>query len=302
MQKIRYRLRVPADPAKANQAALREVEKGADILWLDAADMIGPATLRQARRINPELKLVWYCEDDMMNPRLRTRQVDGAIPLFDLWVTTKSFNAQPEELPSLGAANVLFVNNSCEPALHRPLQISDEEQRRFGAPVSFIGSFEESRARSMLHVARHGLTVRVWGNGWADWVGKHPDLLVENKPAYNDEFAKVVAASPINLCFLRKSNRDLQTCRSIEIPACSGFMVHERNSEIVTLYREGKEAAYFSSDEELAQVCSAWVGQDQQRTLIGQAARKRTLDLELTHDSNIIRIFNALHSQHLGVA
>ena len=293
-QRVRYRLRLPADPANANRAIIREVENGADILWLDAADMISAATLRQAKGINNDLALVWYCEDDMMNPRLRTRQLDAALELFDLWVTTKSFNAQPEELPALGAKRVFFINNSCDPVLHRPVRVTDDDRRRFGAPISFIGSFEEPRAQSMLHLARQGLNVRVWGNGWADWVGRHPNMVIENKPAYNDDFAKVVSASSTNLCFLRHANRDLQTCRSIEIPACEGFMVHERNDEITALYREKKEAAYFSLDEELARVCASWLERDEQRGLVGKAARERTLKLELDHRSNIIRILGAL--------
>ncbi len=300
LQRIRYRLRHPADPAKANEAIIREVERGADILWLDAADMIRATTLRRAKRINESLALIWYCEDDMMKPRLRTRQLDQTLALFDLWVTTKSFNAQPEELPSLGAKRVFFVNNSCDPVLHRPVERCEEDRKNFGAPVSFIGSFEEPRAQSMLHLARQGLKVRIWGNGWADWAGRHPNLTVENKPAYNDDFARVVSASDINLCFLRRSNRDFQTCRSIEIPACAGFMVHERNDEITALYREEIEAVYFSSDDELAGICSSWLARDRQRSEIAQAARKRTLELELIHRSNIIRILNVLPSQRFG--
>ncbi len=302
MQKIRYRLRLPGDPAKTNGMIIGEVERGADILWLDAADMVRPSTLRGARRISRNLAIVWYSEDDMMNPRLRTRYLEGAFPLFDLVVTTKSFNARPEELPSLGARRILFVNNSCDPLLHRPINVSEEERKRFGAPVSFIGSFEQPRAQSVLYLARHGLKVRIWGNGWADWVGRHPNLTVENKPAYNDDFARVVSSSLINLCFLRKSNRDLQTCRSMEIPACSGFMVHERNDEITALYREDKEAAYFSSDDELAAVCSLWLNRDKRRMAVGAAARERTFECELTHESNIIRILNALPPRRLDGA
>ncbi len=298
LKRVRYRLRFPGDPAKANQAILREIENGTNVLWLDAADMIKPSSLRQVKESRRNISLIWYSEDDMMNPRLRTRQVDGTIPLFDLWVTTKSFNALPEELPALGAKNVFFVNNSCDPTLHRPVKISEKEQIQFGAPISFIGSFEEPRAQSLLYIAKRGMKVRIWGNGWSDWIGRHPNLKIENQPVYNDNFSKVVAASTINLCFLRKSNRDLQTCRSVEIPACAGFMLHERNNEIVNLYRDEREAIYFSTDEELSTLCSSWMKRDKKRTDIGRAARKRTLELGLTHESNISRIINALLSMN----
>ncbi len=293
VRRIRERLRLPGDPAKVNRAVLAAVTAETDVLWIEAARMIRARTLRQAKRINPRLVIIWYSEDDMMNPRHRSIALDAALPLFDLWVTTKSFNAAPQEMPARGAANILFVDNSCDPALHRPMELTENDRQRLGAPVSFVGSFEEPRAASLLHLARQGLTVRVWGNGWRGWVGRHPNLIVENRPVYNDDYARVIAASALNMGFLRKSNRDLQTCRSIEIPACAGFMVHERNDEITALLREGREAVYWSSDEVLEQVCSRWLGNQAERRKIGQAARARVLELRLTHEENIRRILAA---------
>ncbi len=297
VQRLRHRLRLPADPAGANGALLDAVGEGADVLWLDAADMIGPKTLARARRINGGLRIVWYAEDDMMNPRLRTRWLERSLGLFDLWVTTKSFNADPGELPSLGAGEMLFVNNSFDVNLHRPVAVTDAEREQFGNPVSFIGTFEEARARSLLHLAEQNLSVRVWGNGWGDWVGRHGNLRIENRPADNDDYARIIAASAVNLSFLRKANRDLQTCRSIEIPASAGFMIHERNDEITALFRENREAVYFSDDGELTQVCADWLTREEQRKQIAAAARVRAFELELSHESNIIRILNALGSQ-----
>jgi len=296
VQRLRYRLRRPADPAGANGALLDAVCEGADVLWLDAADMILPETLIQARRINGDIRIVWYAEDDMMNPRLRTLWLERSLGQFDLWVTTKSFNAAPEEMPSLGVGEMLFVNNSFDENLHRPVVVTEPEREQFGSPVSFIGTFEEPRAESLLYLAEQGLSVRVWGNGWADWVGRHRLLRIENRPAYNDDFARIIAASAVNLCFLRKANRDLQTCRSVEIPACAGLMAHERNHEITALFREDKEAIYFSDNEELARICTHWLDRDDECRRIGIAARKRAFGLELSHVSNVARILNAVRS------
>jgi spore maturation protein CgeB len=124
--------------------------------------------------------------------------------------------------------------------------------------------------------------------------GVDDNLRIEGRPAYNNEFAKVVSASRINLCFLRHANRDLQTCRSIELPGCAGFMVHERNPEIEALLKDGEAAVYFSSDDELAEVCAYWMDRDADRLRIGQTARRRVEELELSHRANIVRALNEL--------
>jgi len=294
--RLRYRLRRPADPAHANAGILKSLAGETDIVWLDAADMIHGDTLAEAKRRNPELAVVWYSEDDMMNKRLRTKWLESAIPHIDLWVTTKSFNTAPDEVPSLGVRQMLFVNNSYDPNLHRPVQMTDDDVARYGAPVSFIGTFEAPRAKSVLHLARAGYDVRVWGNGWESMKNAHAHLRIEGRPAYNDEFAKVVAASNINLCFLRHANRDLQTCRSIEISGCGGFMAHEANTEIMALFRDGQEAVYFTSDDELTAICAVWMGRRDERRKIGLAANARVDELSMDHASNATRILNELVS------
>ena len=294
MTRLRHRMRLPADPAQANTAIIAAVEHTTDVLWLDAADVIRAETLVKAKRASPGLSVLWYSEDDMMNRRLRTRWLEDAIPHIDLWVTTKSFNIDQAEVPSLGVRRTLFVNNSCDPSIHRPVTLSDSDARQYGAPISFIGTFEEPRAKSILQLAQAGYEVRVWGNGWGHMKNVHEQLRIEDRPAYNDEFAKVIAASQINLCFLRHANRDLQTCRSVEISGCAGFMAHERNPEIEGLFRDEKEAVYFSNDEELVVICDRWLGDEASRRTIGDAAHARVEALQLDHKSNVTRMLNEL--------
>ncbi len=296
MTRLRYRLRFPKDVANAGLAILNKMsEHPYNILWLERAVEIGPKVLHGAKKSNPNLRIIWYAEDDMMNPHHRTRQVEAAMPFYDLWVTTKSFNAMPKEVPSFGVKNILFINNSFDETLHRPTQVSGQDKIDFGADVSFVGTYEKERGDSLVYLAEQGVQARVWGNGWMNLKGKVAGLKIEGRPAYDDEYIKVISASKINLCFLRRENRDLQTCRSIEIPACGGFMLHERNNEMVALLRENQEAAYFESDQELYAQCENWLSDDQARAAISAKGFSRIISGSFSHSKRLQEILEAAH-------
>lgn len=279
IERVRYRFRIPMDRAGANQALLVAAAEWpeTDVVWVENARTIQAKALIALRQIVPRAKLVWYSEDDTMNPRHRSRYMDRTIPIYDLWVTTKSFNAWPDEVPSLGARRVLAVNNSFDPTLHAPVPLEQAERQLWGADVAFVGTYEGPRAESLLKLARAGLAVRVWGNGWKSLQGVHPLLCVEGRPVYDLDYSKVCSSSKINLAFLRKFNRDMQTCRSIEIPACGAFMLHERNVEISALFTEDYQASYFSSDQELLEQCVHWLADDQGRARVAAAGHQRVL-------------------------
>ncbi|MBT3917554.1 MAG: glycosyltransferase [Rhodospirillaceae bacterium] len=294
MTRLRYRLRYPADAAGANGKILNRLnENQFDVLWLERAVEIGANTLRRAKQLNSIIKIVWYAEDDMMNPRHRTRQVEAAMPYYDLWVTTKSFNAELNEVPTFGVKNILFVNNSYDPSLHRPINPSEQDRTDFGSEVSFVGTHEKDRADSLIYLAQQGVPVRVWGNGWTAYKDQVPGLLIEGRPAYDDEYVKVICCSEINLCFLRKENRDLQTCRSIEIPACGGFMLHERNAEMSAIFKEDSEAAYFTSDQDLLEQCKKWLMDSTARGEVAKNGLGKVTKGTFSHDDRLREILDA---------
>lgn len=129
----------------------------------------------------------------------------------------------------------------------------------------------------MYQLACAGIPVRVWGPGWERNGFRHPDLRIHPVSLLGDDYARAICSFDINLCFLRKASRDLQTQRSIEIPACGGFMLAEHTPEHEALFREGFEAEYFRSDEELINKVRYYMSHEDLRKRIAVVGRERCL-------------------------
>lgn len=294
-KRIRHRVRRPADTARVGRALMHMTQQRTppDIVWIDYVLTIRPGVFGAIRAAWPRSRLVWYSEDDMMQPHNGSVWLDRSVPYFDLWVTTKSFNARSEEMPARGARRVLFVHNTYDRNTHRPVDLTEDDRKRFGGEASFVGTYEAARAASLSALAAEGIAVRVWGNGWHRHARPHANLRIEGRPVYGDDLVRVYAGTDINLGFLRKLNRDLQTCRTIEIPACGGFLLHERNSEVCSILAEGREAAYFSDDAELAAQCRSWLDRPRERAAVAAAGHTRITSGPFSHHDRVAEILDA---------
>lgn len=222
-----------------------------DLLWVDKGLIVSSAVIESVRAYSPGTRIVSYSPDDMLNPNNQSSEYLKAIPLYDIHVTTKTYNCS--ELKDLGARDVLFLDNAYAPHVHAPARVPLplEEVRRNG--VVFIGSFELERAFLLEKIAKKGIPLTIWGNWPRIWRQRLIDAnaVVHSRELIESEYSNAIASFLINLNFLRKVNRDLQTTRSIEIPASGGFMLAERTEEHQRLFREGVEADYFSTEDEL---------------------------------------------------
>jgi hypothetical protein len=194
--------------------------------------------------------------------------------LYDLHITTKSCNVQ--ELKQAGAVDVLFTDNGYDPSVFYPRRVSPHDRQRLGSQVGFIGYWEAEWARSILYLATNGISVRVWGPGWTGHHElDHPNIRIEGRLLWAEDYPLAISATDINLCFLRKVNRDLQTSRSMETPSCGALMLAERTEEHRRLFEEDKEAVFFSSNDELLEKVRYYTVHADERQKIAVAGRQR---------------------------
>ncbi|MFT5284215.1 MAG: spore maturation protein CgeB [Planctomycetota bacterium] len=281
-QDLKYRalskLGFPPDRQNANEIALaRLASETFDVLWISKSLSTRPKLLQFAKENNPEIKTVFHSEDDMNARHNQSVWFRQSLPLYDIVFTHKSYNANPEELPAYGARKVVMIDKCFDRNVHKPVQVDAADRERLGSAVGFVGTFELERAQLILRLAEAGIPVRVWGSHWSSWVGRHALMQVEDKILNATDYVKAIACTDINLGFLRRQNRDLQTDRSIEIPACGAFMLAERSHEHTRLFEEGQEAEFFADFEELRSKVEHYSNAPLERQSIGDQGRMRCI-------------------------
>ena len=278
-----------ADAARLLSAATRN---SYELVWLEKALTIDADHVHAVRRAAPGAMIVGFSPDDMHARHNQSLQFLDALPHLDAFLTTKSFNV--DELRRAGCPRVLFIGNGYDPSAFRPIPASERDIERLGGDIGFIGSFEQDRLDTMRALAEQGLRVRVWGDGWDAVRDSHPNLLLERRPLRGDDFARACSAFKINLAFLRKLNRDQQTTRSVEIPACAGFMLAERTPEHLGMFTEGEEAEFFSSVDELATKCHRYLKDGVGRESIARRGHQRCVRDGYSNAARIARAFQDL--------
>jgi hypothetical protein len=276
LYKIFWKLRIPLDDMGVNFALRREIKRNRyDVIWIEKGNMIWPWTLKHLKRAFPNSALISCSEDDMFVRHGHSLWYRWGICNYDIIFTTKTYNLS--ELLLFGARRTSLFLDSYDEKKHKRMLLTDLQRKRFSADVSAIGAFENERAMSMLYLAQNGIKITIWGNGWAGWVGRHPNLDVRNEFLFGEDYSRAISATRININFLRKINRDEVTSRSVEIPACGGFMLAERTGRHLSFFEEGIEAEFFSSNQELLEKVRIFLRKDLEREKIAMAGYQRCI-------------------------
>lgn len=269
-----------------------------DIIWIDKGIYIPELIFIQIKKLQKNAIIVGYSPDNMAEHHNQTQCFLDSIKYYDYYITTKSYIV--DYLKLLGCKNVMFINNAFESTFHHPYIITDEDKKRLGGSVGFIGKWEKERYESILYLAKHGVAVRVWGGGkWLKYRGVHPNLLIEDKGLFSSDYNKALSAFDISLCFLRKINFDQQTTRTMEIPACGSLLMAERTPEHEVLFKDNEEAVFFSDNKELLSKCQYYLQHPLDLKKISSAGHKRCMESGYSNYETIKRCLEHITNQSL---
>lgn len=280
------------------------------------------AVLRAARQFKPDFVLVFkgeYLEGHTIRQLIaegypvvnyfpdRSFTIEGkilreAVSSYSLIITTKPYHL--EDLSGVvPSERIHLVPHGYDPEIHRPAALTPWEKTYYGSDVSFVGTFTPRKGSLLRDLVREkpALGLRIWGNGWDPRL--HPDLarVIVGQPAEGEEYAKVLSASRINLAIqsdpvpgFNRVCQDEVSTRTFEIPACGGFMLHERTGEVESFFVEGKEMACFSGMRELAEKIEHFLSHEEERRRIAAEGHLRCTTSDYRYDDRMKKLLDIM--------
>ena len=260
-------------PVNAYNRAIRRavVAHQPDLLWIEKGQYVWPQTLEFARK-EANCRLMHYTPDAALLSNV-TRHFRRSIPLFDLLVTNKTYEL--DTYRSAGARRLLRVLPTVDLDVHRPPGPTPEEAERFAADVSFVGAYVPGRERLLgLLAEQDDLNVAVWGLCWDEC--RHPALLQRARltGAWGRDYSLALSVPYIAVNAFTPVVPDQINCRAFEIPASGGFLLCQRSEEALSVFEEGRHAAFFETAGELVEKVRYYLAHRDERDSIARAGHE----------------------------
>lgn len=283
-KKLQNRFIVGPIICKLNQDLINAAtEFSPEMLFVYRGTHITAGTLKKIKQQHPSATLVGYNNDDPFSKGHHYslwRHFQKAVPEYDLMLAYRHHNL--DDFLGIGAKRVELLRSWYFPERNHPVTLLAEEKSKYECDVVFVGHYEaDDRTHCLEELVRQGFTLRLFGPGY-DWdpiLMNSSELqhLVPVRLVWGEEYNKALCGAKVALCFLSKLNRDTYTRRCFEIPATGTLMLSEYTDDLAGLYKEGEEADFFRSMEELIEKLKMYCGDDKHRQTVAANGYKRVL-------------------------
>jgi spore maturation protein CgeB len=237
-----------------------------DILIATSAVPLPADALSALRSLN--IVCANYLTDDPWNPASRARWFLRALPNYNIVFTPRRANVG--DLRELGCRDVRYLPFGYDEVLHAP---AGEVQDAPSHDVLFVGGADRDRAAFVTAFTRTGPRLALVGAYWSRSSTLRPFALGCMPP---EAVRRLTASAKINLCLVRRTNRDGHVMRSFEIAAIGGCMLVEDTREHKEIFGgDGEAVLYFRTPQEAAARASSLLADANERSRLARAVHAR---------------------------
>lgn len=243
-------------------------------------------TLRSLRSLG--VRCLNFSTDDPFNPAHRgSWQLDG-LREYDAVYTPRLANI--DDLRRLPCREVRYLPFGYDEEL---MASTFDVMDNCGCETVFVGGADADREQFFQRFIRAGGgRPIVVGGYWERCTSLDAD---RRGPLLYESVVRLTTQAAVNLCLVRRSNRDGHVMRSFEIPAIGGFMIAEATTEHRAFFgEEGRATLYFNSPEEAAEKTRWALAHPDERRRMAELARELVRQGNHTYKDRLLTMLHGV--------
>jgi spore maturation protein CgeB len=204
-------------------------------------------------------------------------------PFYDYFFTNDPRCVEAHQ--KAGCPNVNFLTFGCDPDLHRTVNLSEDEKKKFGNEVCFTGTMVSQREKMLEALADFDL--KIWWPFAIQYTDE--DLKIKKRKidsssalfsrftgrdVWGEEMVKVFNASKICLN-IHSQGGDGTNMRTFEVVGAGGFLLCEFRKVLSDLFKIGEEIVCFKDASELKELIKYYLVHPEERKRIAHRGQER---------------------------
>ena len=232
-----------------------------------------------------------------IDPPSNFQPIIDAAPRYD-YIFCQGTEAN-ELLAKAGITGSHWLPMACDPFYHHPVEVSEQEKKRYGNDLVFVGSFYPNRAELLERLTKFDLGL--WGPGW-DQLSSESSLRkhVRGLQVTPDIWRKIYCASSIMLTphYQDVNNRFpvyQASPKIFEAMACGAFVMSDNQKDVFKLFKKGVHLEVFYNLEDLKEKLSYYLNHPEERMKIAKQGRQEVITNH-TYVKRIEKLFSIIHN------
>jgi spore maturation protein CgeB len=189
-------------------------------------------------------------------------------------------------LKGKGIQNLSWLPFACDPTVHKPHALTEDEKNLYGADIAFVGSMHPGlypfRVRFLESISDFNLAA--WGPG-SDTIPLDSPLKnrIRGEKTPPDTWIKIYSASKIVLCMHYRDPENRIPChqaspRVYEALACGAFLMVDAQRDVLASFKDREDLVIFRDAEELRELLNYYLERPEERHKVSEAGRRKALE------------------------
>jgi Uncharacterized protein conserved in bacteria len=239
-----------------------------------------PETITEIKRLFNVITINWLI--DFPGEPGALEAAIKAVPAYDYFFaqSTDALEVHAEH----GNKGGMWLYAACDPDIHKPLKLTDEEKKKYGSDISFVGSMYPERIE--LFETLMDFDLGIWGPGWENLEGGSPlRNYIRGGSVTPDTWIKIYSASKIVINYMGHYGEDIDenrvyqaSPRVFETLACDSFQIVDAKRDVLALFKSGEHLVCFKKIHEAKELVKYYLNHPQERKEIAQKGYREVLE------------------------